>query len=276
MNNNTTLIPPLLYGTAWKKERTAELVEKAIKYGFRGIDTACQPKHYNERGVGIALQQLKVDNIKRQNLFIQTKYTPIDGQDPNNIPYDPSLPLSEQVLKSAYTSLKNLNVEYLDALLLHSPLPTHHQTMQVWRSMEQLHDKSVVKMLGISNCYDLSEFQRLYEEAEVKPTILQNRFYSQTGYDSKLREYCLEKNVHYQSFWTLTANEHVLSHPILGKIAASKGVTEAQIFFRFLTQQHVIPLIGACSDTHMKEDLNIFNFTLSDAEIEKINSLLKV
>ena len=83
--------PQLLYGTAWKKQDTEKLVKLAIKTGFRGIDTACQPKHYFEPGVGAALAALYAEGIvTRSDIFLQTKFTPIGGQDPNNVPYDPS------------------------------------------------------------------------------------------------------------------------------------------------------------------------------------------
>ena len=81
----------MIYGTAWKKDDTARLVELAIQSGFRAIDTACQPKHYNEKQVGTGIQNsIKNLDISRDDLFIQTKFTPVDGQDLNNIPvYQP-------------------------------------------------------------------------------------------------------------------------------------------------------------------------------------------
>ena len=80
---------PFLYGTAWKKEATTELVVAAVRAGFRGIDTACQPKHYREDLVGAALAQLAAeDGIARDALWLQTKFTPLPGQDPQNVPYD--------------------------------------------------------------------------------------------------------------------------------------------------------------------------------------------
>lgn len=79
-------IPSIFYGTAWKKERTAQLVQLALKSGFRAIDTACQPKHYQEAGVGEGILR---SGIPRDQIFLQTKFTPVDGQDPNKIPYDP-------------------------------------------------------------------------------------------------------------------------------------------------------------------------------------------
>jgi len=73
-------MPPIMYGTAWKKDRTEDLVLQAVRLGFRGIDTACQPKHYYEPGVGAALRRLEQEGVGRDSLFIQTKYTPIRGQ----------------------------------------------------------------------------------------------------------------------------------------------------------------------------------------------------
>jgi diketogulonate reductase-like aldo/keto reductase len=67
-------IPKLIYGTAWKKERTADCVEMAVLCGFRGIDTACQPKHYEEQLVGVALQRVYEQGISREELFLQTKF----------------------------------------------------------------------------------------------------------------------------------------------------------------------------------------------------------
>ena len=117
---STAPIPSLLYGTAWKKERTEELVELAIRSGFRGVDTACQPKHYYEPGVGAALQKLIQEGfISRDKMFLQTKFTSLNGQDPSNIPYDKNAPLNEQVQQSFLKSLENLKTDYLDSLVLH-------------------------------------------------------------------------------------------------------------------------------------------------------------
>lgn len=267
-------MPPLIYGTAWKKERTAELVENAIVSGFRGIDTACQPKHYNEPGVGEALQSLKSRGILRDQLYIQTKFTPIAGQDPATVPYDSKASISEQVRQSVHVSLKNLQVDYIDGLLLHSPLSYHEQTMEAWRALEEFHKQGVIGHLGVSNCYDLEEFQLIYEEAIIKPTLLQNRFYAKTDYDKDLRAWSHERNVTYQSFWTLTANPHLLSDPKFASIAKSRDVTEAQVLFRFLTQIKITPLIGSCSSEHIKQDLAIFDFVLTSDEINEIQTLL--
>src|SRR5215470_352892 len=93
-------IPRIIYGTAWKKTRTAELVSMAVRCGFRGVDTACQPKHYDEAGVGAGIATCLDEGLRRADLFLQTKFTPLSGQDPNRVPYDPRAPLADQVAQS--------------------------------------------------------------------------------------------------------------------------------------------------------------------------------
>lgn len=268
------LMPKIIYGTAWKKEQTAALVVKAIKHGFRGIDTACQPRHYFEPGVGQALKELETLGIFRNQLFLQTKYTPISGQDPNTIPYNPNASLREQVMESFAVSKKNLATNFIDSLVLHSPLETHEKTMEVWRAMEEIVNQTGAKQLGISNCYDLSSMQQLYRDAEIKPAVLQNRFYKETNFDKNLRKWCAENKIVYQSFWTLTANPALLHNSIVNDIASSHHKTPAQVLFRYLTQIGVAPLTGTTSDTHMAEDLAIFSFELSATDVNKIHHLL--
>jgi len=258
--------PGILYGTAWKKNETERLVRLAIQSGFRGIDTACQPKHYDESGVGTGVMACVSAGIVRDELFLQTKYTPNSGQDPARCPYDPESPLPEQVLQSFEVSLQNLRTDYLDCLVLHSPLPTPAQTLAVWRAFESLAEAGLVRQLGISNCYRLADLAELYECARVKPAVVQNRFHAQTGYDREIRTFCRHRQIAYQSFWTLSANPHLLAHPTITALASTHQRTPAQILFRHLTQVGVTPLTGTRSEAHMLEDLAIFDFELTDLE----------
>jgi diketogulonate reductase-like aldo/keto reductase len=267
-------MPKIIYGTAWKKERTTELVIEAVKTGFRGIDTACQPKHYAEALVGDALVALQSLGIEREALFIQTKFTPLAGQDPNNIPYDQNASLDEQVLQSFETSKKNLNTDYIDSLVLHSPLFPFSDLLSVWRAMEIIYKRGEALQLGISNCYDLSVLKRLYDEAEIKPTIVQNRFYRDSDYDIALREWCKTHAIIYQSFWSLTANPHILGSKEVITLAVKYKKSEAQIFFAYLMSQGITPLSGTTSHTHMLEDLEAMSLSLSAEEIQSISSLL--
>lgn len=267
-------MPRILYGTAWKKERTAALVKQALDLGFRGIDTACQPKHYDEAGVGAGLAAALAEGLKRDDLYIQTKFTPLGGQDPERIPYDPSAPLSLQVEQSFQRSRLNLGVDVLDGLVLHSPLPDPAQFREVWSAMEALVDAGGVRQLGISNCYDPEVLRYLWETARIKPAVVQNRFYAATGFDRILRRFCRQNGILYQSFWTLTANPDLLASDTVRALAAKHRRTAAQILFRVLSQSGIIPLTGTCSAEHMRDDLAIADFVLADEECRAVEELL--
>ncbi len=267
-------IPRIIYGTAWKQDRTAALVEKAIGLGFRGIDTACQPKHYNEAGVGDGVAACLHRGIDRAELYLQSKFTPLNGQDPERVPYDPKASLGEQVAQSFQTSLKNLQTHYLDSLVPHSPLANPQLTLEAWQAMELIFDSGGAKQLGLSNCYDSQQFELLYRNAKVKPAVIQNRFYAETQYDHAIRDFCRQHKIIYQSFWTLTANPKVLAHATLQALATKYRRSVAQVFFRYLSQIGIIPLTGTTSESHMREDLAIFAFELTDFECEAVETLL--
>lgn len=268
-------MPPIIYGTAWKKDATAALVEQAVRLGFRGIDTACQPKHYHEAGVGAGLAScFKAGVVERSGLYLQSKFTPLSGHDPKQIPYDPQATPGEQVAQSFQTSLSNLQTHYLDSLVLHSPLTNREQLIEVWQAMERIVDSGGARQLGISNCYDLATLEFLCQNAKLKPAILQNRFYADTQYDRALRSYSRQHGIIYQSFWTLTANPRVLADNALQSLAMQYRRSPEQVFFRYLTHIGIVPLTGATSPQHMQEDLAIFEFELSDAECQTIAALL--
>ncbi|CAN0074581.1 unnamed protein product [Discosporangium mesarthrocarpum] len=282
------MMPPILYGTAWKKEKTAELVRLAVKSGFRGIDTACQPKHYDEAGVGegwsTAAQEV---GLNREDLFIQTKFTPLRGQDQQSVPYDPTAPLAEQVRQSVSKSLENLKTTYLDSLILHSPLKTLEETLTVWRGFEEAVAAGQVRgMLGISNCYDLNTLKALCDATPpltVPVSIVQNRFYKDSGFDTELRKFCRERGIIYQSFWTLTANRHALASPEVVSLAAAVSermevgsgggggvVTPQQLMFAFVSDAlGIVPLSGTTSLEHMHQDLEIMDVVCKGREVGK-------
>ncbi|KAL8447622.1 hypothetical protein Emag_004232 [Eimeria magna] len=271
----TVNMPRMLYGTAWKKERTKELCLMAMREGFRGFDTACQPKHYNQRGLGEAIAEATSKlNLKREELFIQTKYTPVDGQDPHKIPYDPHLPIREQVAASIQVSLQELGVSYIDAVLLHSPLDTLERTIEAWRGLEAAVDEGYVRTLGISNCYSLEFLQNLHAAARVKPVLIQNRFYPASGYDVALRAWCRENGITYQSFWTLTGNPHVLTDPVVTQSAERLNCTPQQLWFRYLIERGIVPLTGTSSLQHMQEDVDWRNVRLTQTVCDQLDAAL--
>lgn len=250
--------PFLVYGTAWKEEETARYVSEAVHAGFRFIDTACQPKHYNEAGVGdgwsTAAKEL---GLKRSDIFIQTKFTQVNGQDPERTPYDPKAPIEDQVRQSLKVSLENLHTDYLDSLVMHSPLATLEETMKAWTVMESFVDEGKVRRIGISNVH-FPLLSGLYEKARIKPSIVQNRFYQKSDFDTELRKYCKEKGIWYQSFWTLTANRRALALPEVKEMAEEKNLTPQTYMYAFLMSLgYVTPLSGSKNPKHMAEDVAV-------------------
>ncbi len=268
---NTPHTPWICYGTAWKRDNTARLVEMALDCGFTGIDTANQPKHYNEPQVGQALKKLWEAGASRDKVFVQTKFTPVDGQD-QRIPYDPKADIAEQVRQSFQKSLEHLHVDYLDSYLLHGPY--HHpglgdEDWQVWSTLESLHKSGQAKRIGVSNV-NVGQLELLLAEAEVKPMVVQNRCFARTGWDWAVRELCKRENIIYQGFSLLTANPGAVGHPVTEAIAERMEVSAEQVIFAFARQVGMMPLTGTTDAIHMRQDLDALEIKLTPDEVSQI------
>ena len=271
---NQVTIPTFMYGTAWKKEATKELVQLAVTSGFTAIDTANQLIHYEEALVGEALQALEKKGIKRGALFLQTKFTSVDGQD-HRTPYDPSADLTTQVRQSFDSSLTHLGTTYLDSYVLHAPFQRRglgDADWEVWAAMEELYQSGKTKMIGISNV-TAAQLTQLCEQANHKPMVVQNRCFATLGWDQEVREICQAHDIIYQGFSLLTANRAVLADPEIRAIAQRLGASSAQVIFRFALQIGMLPLTGTTSQQHMKEDLQAEQFALSIEEIQRIETI---
>ncbi|GBE80564.1 NADPH-dependent conjugated polyketone reductase C2 [Sparassis crispa] len=251
----------IIYGTAWKRERTTALVVSAVLNGFRAIDTAAQLKHYREDLVGEALRILQMEhNIKREDLFVQTKYTSIGGQDHSQpLPYNPSDSVAKQVESSVMQSLANLGTSYVDSVLLHSPLDTMPHTLAAWRALMALQDSGKVKEIGICNTYDVRILKMLEEGSGRRVQIVQNRWFEGNYWDQDVCRYCRENDIQYQSFWTLSGSPNLLADASIQTIARAKGYTPAQVLFRLAQLHGITPLSGTTNERHMKEDADVEN-----------------
>jgi diketogulonate reductase-like aldo/keto reductase len=271
---NQISVPSFMYGTAWKKDATARLVQLAIESGFSAIDTANQLIHYQEALVGEALQSLAQRGVPREALFLQTKFTSADGQD-HRTPYDPRADLTTQVKQSFDSSLQHLRTDYLDSYVLHAPFSRRGlgaADWEVWAAMEDLYKSAKTKMIGVSNI-TAAQLALLCEEAQVKPMMVQNRCFAVTAWDRQVRELCQEHGSIYQGFSLLTANPDVLAASQVRAIAARQGATPAQVVFRFAMQVGMLPLTGTSSQEHMIEDLAAERITLSADEVELIETI---
>ncbi|KAG6033629.1 hypothetical protein E4U19_006346 [Claviceps sp. Clav32 group G5] len=252
-------MPKLVYGTAWKKEKTADLVYAALKTGFRGVDTAAQPKHYNEEGVAAGVKRAVDEGIvKRQDLFIQTKFTAPAGQ--NHItPYDINAPLIEKVHQSIQSSLDNFTLgdgqdPYLDCVVLHAPMDTLHETLTVWRVLESYTPHKIVN-LGVSNT-TLSIVEALYHNMAVRPAIVQNRFYDGSDFEHRIRAYCREKRLVFQSFWTLSSNADLLRCEPVKSVAKKAEVDPVAAYYTLVIGLGSMSVLDGTSNlAHMEQDL---------------------
>jgi diketogulonate reductase-like aldo/keto reductase len=276
-------MPKIIYGTAWKKDKTQKYVHQALVTGFRGIDTAGQPKHYDERLTGVAIEQFlneSKDEVKREDLFIQTKFSPADGQDKHNIPFDPSLPLKEQVHKSFQSSQKNLRVDVIDSYILHSPLKSYDQTMEVWGAMEDLKNSGSARQIGISNIYDIDLLKKIWNNANTKPSVVQNRFDAyHNNFDVEIRKFCRDNNIIYQSFWTLTATKQkaILTSTEMNKLAHDNyKITPEQLLLKVVMNLGVVPLVGTTDQVHMKHDLDLLKIKIQDKDQNHLMKLLGI
>jgi diketogulonate reductase-like aldo/keto reductase len=271
---NHVPIPSFMYGTAWKKEATAQLVQLAVASGFRAIDTANQLIHYQEALVGGALQALQKEGIARDTLFLQTKFTPIGSQD-HQTPYDPSADLTTQVRQSFDSSLTHLGTDYVDSYVLHGPYARRglgEADWEVWAAIEGLYQSGKTKMIGISNV-TAEQLTQLCEQAYHKPMVVQNRCYAVLGWDKEVREICQAHGIIYQGFSLLTANRAVLADPEVRTIAKRLETGPAQIIFGFAMQIGMLPLTGTTSPQHMKEDLQAEQLALSAEDIQRIETI---
>ena len=268
-------IPSFLYGTAWKEDRTAALTELAIRSGFRAIDTANQRKHYFEAGVGQGLAAAYVGGlVTRADLFLQTKFTYVDGQD-HRLPYDPAATLSVQVAQSMASSLEHLDTDHVDSFVLHGPASNSHWTtadFETWQAMIKERDAGRTRLLGVSNI-SLGQLQQMARAHAEPPAFVQNRCYAIRGWDRDVRAFCRERNIIYQGFSLLTANVQILRHPMVASLAAQLNASPAQIIFAFARQVGMLPLTGTTNAEHMQQDLASLKITLAPDAVRNIESI---
>ncbi len=271
---NRNKFPSFIYGTAWKEDATADLVVTAVSTGFTAIDTANQPRHYQEHLAGEALLRLTDKGINCEDLFLQSKFTPANGHD-HRVPYDPSENLTTQVKQSFESTLKNLHTDRLDSYLLHGPYTQPglgDEDWEVWSAIEELYNTGKTRFIGISNV-NIVQLKLLTEKAEVKPMVVQNRCFANRGWDREVRDFCDTNQIVYEGFSLLTANPFIMQNPDVRSIARELGRTPEQVVFRFSIQAGITPLTGTTSEPHMKEDLQVVDFELKDDDVQLIEAI---
>lgn len=268
-------VPTFFYGTAWKEGETERLTSQALGVGFRAVDTANQRRHYVEAGVGAAVAAaVALGTVTRAELFLQTKFTHVDGQD-ERLPYDRDAEPQHQVMQSFASSLEHLGTDYVDSYVLHGPTTRRGLAAvdrEVWQAMTALHQAGQARLLGVSNV-GLDQLEALCAFAGTAPAFVQNRCYASTGWDRAIRRFCARHSIRYQAFSLLTANGTALRDARVVRVSRRLGATPEQVVFRFALDVGMLPLTGTSSEKHAAQDLGVYDLPpLTDAEIEALDA----
>lgn len=252
--NNGLRIPQLGYGV-WKipDEEAAFTVGQAIEAGYRLIDTA--KVYRNERGVGQAIAN---SDVPRDDLFITTKLWNGDQG-------------YENTLQAFDESLEKLGLDYIDLYLIHWPTPKFDMYVETYQAMEKLYKDGRVKSIGVCN-FDIEHLERILNECEVKPAINQvecHPFLQQ----KELRTFCQKHDIQIESYSPLMNGTRVLEENTIKEIAEQYGKTPAQVILRWHLQSDLVTIPKTVTPSRMKENLDVFDFELSETDMDKIAGL---
>lgn len=253
--NNGISIPLVGFGTSrMQGSECQKAVENALEVGYRLIDTA--QMYGNESDVGNAINSaLKGGKLKRKELFITTKLS-------SDMSY-------EETLKATQESLKKLQIDYVDLLLLHRNFP---QSVPMYKAMEKLRKEGKIKSLGISNFTPevYSEFVKKCETLPVLNQMETHIFYQQKPLRELMKSYGTKLEA-----WSPFANgkNDFFANPTLVSIAKKHGKTPAQIALRFLVEQDIIVIPKTAKKERMTENISIFDFALDSTDREALNAL---
>lgn len=259
-------MPRLIYTTVSQQESTEDHVQRAVHAGFKGLQTAGQPKQYYEPGVGAALKSLFASGISRESLFIQTSFNPDYAAELN-----PDESIEDQVKLSIKDSLSNLGLNYVDSLLLDLPYENHKQTMEAWRTMEAAVRAGLVRQLGMSNVETQMQLRVILRDAELKPAVVQVSRFNESK--REMQAMCAKSGIHIQSFKSLDSDTSLFE--TMQGFATKYSVTPSALFFRFLMGVGIVPLTATFSDERMRKDISAYRVPLTSDDAVKMYELLQ-
>lgn len=251
--NNGVSMPQLGFGVfKVPNDECAKAVTTALEAGYRSLDTAAI--YRNEEGVGEAISQF---GAPRNELFITSKLWNGDQG------YD-------STLRAFDASLNRLGLDYLDLYLIHWPTPDRDLYCDTWRAFEKLYSDGRVKAIGLSN-FQPDHIKRILDAGEVVPAVNQielHPYLTQSGLRSLHRELGIQTEA-----WSPLGQGLVLTDPVIADIATSHGRSPSQIVLRWHLQTGNVTIPKSVTPSRIRENLDVFDFELTDAEVASIEHL---
>lgn len=231
---------------------TERVVSDGIKAGYRSIDTA--EGYDNEEGVGAAIRNA---GVPRNELFITSKLR--NGGHARDL-----------ALKSFDETMKKLGIEQIDLFLIHWPVPSQDKYVKAWKTFVDLQKQGRIKSIGVSN-FNPDHIERIVGETGVTPVVNQIELHP-TFQQGKNRPFYREHNIAVES-WSPLGSGADLKNPVIGEIANKHGKSIAQVIIRWHLQEGFIVIPKSIHADRMKENIEVFDFTLDAGEMERIRGL---
>lgn len=252
--NNGNYIPSIGFGTSLiTGDECIQVIKKAIEVGYRHIDTASAYK--NELEIGYAI---KKSNVNREELFITSKVWK------DSMGY-------ENTLKSFDTTLKNLNVQYVDLFLIHWPKNNDDKlNIETWKALEKIYKEGKAKNIGVSN-FLKQHLEIILNNCNIIPTVNQIEFHPGLIRKETI-DFCKENNIVLEA-WAPLGKGKMLNSETLINIAKKYNKSVAQLCLKWCLQNEVIPLPKSEKEERMRQNLELFDFEISEEDMNTINNM---
>lgn len=262
--NNGVKIPKIGFGT-WmiENDKVAEAVRNAVKVGYRHIDTA--EGYMNEVGVG---KGVRTSGVSREEIFVTTKL-------------DAFAKSYESAKDRINKSLQDLNIEYIDLVIIHSPEPwtdfregKHYfkENIDVWKALEEFYAEGKVKAIGVSN-FEKEDLENLINNCKVKPMVNQILAHiSNTPFE--LIKYCNEQNILVEAYSPI-GHGAILNNEKIKEIANKYNVSVARLCIKYCLQLGLLPLPKTEKIEYMKDNIDV-NFTISNEDMEELKNIEQI